>query len=161
MEKLRIDGLECVNALWHTDIVAESFCRLRVLEVRNCNGLSKLIPSSLLPRMRNLEEVIVTQCRLLEKVLEQTEEHSVEKVMLPNIHTVRLTNLPKLTIFLSGNRTFEWPSLERLAIEDCPSLKTFSSVLQIIPKLNAVEIGYGLLMWNGDLDSTIRRLFPS
>ncbi|KAJ9562208.1 hypothetical protein OSB04_007368 [Centaurea solstitialis] len=161
LEKLRIDGLECVNTLWHTDIVAESFCRLRVLEVRNCNGLSKLIPSSLLRRLQNLEEVIVTQCRLLEKVLEQMEEHSDEKVMLPNIHTVRLTNLPKLTNILSGNRTFEWPSLERLALEDCLSLKTFSSVLQIIPKLNAVEVGYGLLVWNGDVDSTIRQLFPS
>lgn len=161
LEKLRIDGLECVNTLWHTDIVAESFSQLRVLEVKNCNSLSKLIPSSLLPRLQNLEEVYVTQCCLLEKILEQTEEDSVEKVMLPNVHTVRLTNLPKLASFLSGNRTFEWPSLERLALEDCPSLKTFSSVLQIIPKLNAVEIGYGLLVWNGDLDTTIRQLFPS
>ncbi|XP_024971722.1 uncharacterized protein LOC112510511 [Cynara cardunculus var. scolymus] len=161
LEKLRIDGLECVNALWHIDIVAESFSQLRVLEVRNCNSLSKLIPSSLLPRLQNLEEVYATQCCLLEKVLEQTEEDYVEKVILPKLHTVRLTNLPKLASFLSGHRTFEWPSLQILALEDCPSLKTFSSVLQVIPKLNAVEIGYGLLVWNGDLDSTIRQLFPS
>ncbi|KAI3785387.1 hypothetical protein L1987_44505 [Smallanthus sonchifolius] len=157
LEKLRIDNLECVNTLWSTDTVAESFSQLSILEVRNCNNLAKLIPSSLLPRLQNLEELYVNQCRLLEKILEQTEEYSVEK-MFPKIHTVRLIKLPKLACFFSGNQSFEWPNLERLVIEDCPIMKMFSLVGQVVPKLNAVEVGYGLLVWNGDLDSTFQHL---
>ncbi|PWA94335.1 NB-ARC domains-containing protein [Artemisia annua] len=121
LEKLRVDNLECVNALWHTDTIAESFCQLRVLEVRNCDNLLQLIPSSLLSRMHNLEELHVNQCRLLEKIAENLEEDLGEKVMLPKLHTVQLINLPKLASFFSGDRSFEWPNLERFALEDCPS----------------------------------------
>ncbi|KAL9993114.1 putative AAA+ ATPase domain, P-loop containing nucleoside triphosphate hydrolase [Helianthus debilis subsp. tardiflorus] len=161
LEKLRIDNLECVNTLWHTDTKAEAFSQLSILEVRNCNNLVKLIPSSLLPRLQNLEELHVNQCRLLEMILEQLEENSMEKVMFPKVHTVRLIKLPKLACFISGNRSFEWPNLERLVIEDCPTMKMFSLVGQIVPKLNAIEVGYGLQVWNGDLDSTIQHLFVS
>nr|GEV40903.1 probable disease resistance protein At1g12280 [Tanacetum cinerariifolium] len=144
LEKLRVDNLECVDALWHTDTIAESFRQLRVLEVRNCDNLLKLIPSSLLSRMHNLEELHVNQCRLLENIVEKLEEDLGENVILPKLHTIQLINLPKLASFFSGNRSFEWPNLERFAVEDCPSMKTFSSVVQIVPKLNAVEVGYGL-----------------
>ncbi|XP_022014366.1 uncharacterized protein LOC110913854 [Helianthus annuus] len=88
LEKLRIDNLECVNTLWHTDTMAEAFSQLSILEVRNCNNLVKLIPSSLLPRLQNLEELHVNQCRLLEMILEQLEENSIEKVMFPKVYTV-------------------------------------------------------------------------
>lgn len=158
MEKLRVDNLERVNTLWPADTVAESFSQLSILEVRNCKNLVKLIPSFLLPRLQNLEELYVTQCKLLEKILEQMEENSIEKVMLPKVHTIRLIKLPKLACFISGNRSFEWPNLERLVIEDCPTMKKFSLVSQVVPKLNAVEVGYGLQVWNGDLDSTIQHL---
>ncbi|KAJ0889652.1 putative AAA+ ATPase domain, P-loop containing nucleoside triphosphate hydrolase [Helianthus annuus] len=158
LEKLRIDNLECVNTLWHTDTMAEAFSQLSILEVRNCNNLVKLIPSSLLPRLQNLEELHVNQCCLLEMIL---EENSIEKVMFPKVHTVRLIKLPKVACFISGNRSFEWPNLERLVIEDCPTMKMFSLVGQIVPKLNAIEVGYGLQVWNGDLDSTIQHLFVS
>ncbi|KAK1433389.1 hypothetical protein QVD17_10299 [Tagetes erecta] len=90
LEKLRVDNLELVNALWPADTVAESFSHLSILEVRNCNNLVKLIPSSLLPRLQNLEELYVTQCQLLENIIEQLEENSVEKVMFPKVDTVRL-----------------------------------------------------------------------
>ncbi|KAL8230995.1 hypothetical protein R6Q57_000773 [Mikania cordata] len=159
LEKLRIDNLEQVNTLWHTDTVAESFSQLSILEVRNCNSLVTLIPLSLLQRLPNLEELNIYQCRLLEKILEQVEEYSVQKVKIPKIHTVRLIKLPKLACFLSGNSRFEWPNLEKLVIEDCPTMKIFSLVTQVVPKLNAVEVVYGLQVWNGDLDSTIQHLF--
>lgn len=159
LEKLRIDTLECVSTLWHTDTISESFSQLRFLEVRNCINLLKLIPSHLLPSLQNLQELYVNQCPLLEKILDQTEVDSGKHVVLPKVHTIRLVNLSKLECFLSGDHSFEWPNLERFVLEDCPTMKTFSSVVQVVPKLNAVEVGYGLHVWKGDLESTIRHLF--
>lgn len=159
LEKLRIYSLESLRELWHNELSEESFCQLTLLEIRKCDKLLRVVPSNLLPRLEHLEELSAKHCNSLEKIIEQREDSFEDKIMFPKVHTLRLVSLPNLQSFCLGSSSFEFSSLGKVNLEDCPNMQTFSSRFLITPKLNVVQVGYHQLLWKGDLNSTVQHLF--
>jgi hypothetical protein len=149
LEKLRMESLQSLGELWDKELLEESFCRLKVVEIRKCDKLTEVLPSNLISRMDNLEELSVKHCKSLEKIIEGRENRTV----FPKVHTLRLVSLPKLLSFYGGENkddVFESPSLKTVSLEECPNMPIFTS-----PKLHAVQVEFDRLSREGDLN--IRR----
>ena len=95
LEKLILDDLPKLRAIWHHQHPPESFYNLQILEVYNCPGLLNLIPSHLIQRFGNLKEIKVDDCEVLKHVFDlQGLDENIR--ILPGLESLRLNSLPKL-----------------------------------------------------------------
>ena len=86
--------------IWQGQFSEESFCKLRLLKIRKCHDIFVVIPSNVLPKLHNLEELHVSKCNSVKEVFELVDkEYQVET--LPRLTEMFLEDLPLLT-YLSG-----------------------------------------------------------
>ncbi|XP_052298146.1 importin subunit alpha-2-like [Citrus sinensis] len=70
--------------------------------------------------------------------------------------------MQNLTSFCSSNCAFKFPSLERLLVDDCPSMKIFSGEELSTPMLHKVQLSSWYekhWIWVHDLNTTIKYLY--
>ncbi|XP_059657636.1 uncharacterized protein LOC132304111 isoform X18 [Cornus florida] len=118
LEELSIIELESLTSLWndqsHSLLVNEggdSFGVLKCIEVKRCNKLVNVIPSDVLPRLQNLEKLVVDGCDSLfseVEVLGTVEKGSriAEPTInvLPRLQEMLLEGLPNLVMYMRLNR---------------------------------------------------------
>ncbi|KAK9284811.1 hypothetical protein L1049_023988 [Liquidambar formosana] len=161
LEVLRIINIENLQEIFPTELPDKSFSQLKYLLVRGCHKLSRVAPSNLLPRLKNLEELIVEGCNSIKKIFE-LEGHvgqGYSATSLFQLEKVELRDLSNLKIFFSDNYNFDLPSLETLSLIVCPKMRTFSFGFISTPKLNTVTVEQNEQQWKGDLNSTVQHLF--
>ncbi|KAL3750254.1 hypothetical protein ACJRO7_011275, partial [Eucalyptus globulus] len=152
LEELHIEGVQ-QEELWNNKIHVESFCCLKVLKVKQCHNLMNVIPSFMserllhsiksltveeCPRMRNLFTVFMAKslgqlhylglggCGEIEYIVAKQEEkleEAIDKIVIPQLTTLNLHNMPKLRSFCQDKHISEWPSLREFTIEDCKAMK--------------------------------------
>ncbi|KAF7850501.1 hypothetical protein BT93_L5452 [Corymbia citriodora subsp. variegata] len=152
LEELHITGVQ-QEELWNDKILVLSFCRLKVLKVKQCPNLMNVIPSlmwkrllccveSLIvekcPHLRNLftmsmakslgqlQYLGLSDCGEMEYIFAKEEEkleEATEKIVIPQLVTLYLHNMPKLRSFCQGKHISEWPSLKEFTIEDCKAME--------------------------------------
>ncbi|KAH9754182.1 putative disease resistance protein [Citrus sinensis] len=85
-----------------------------------------------------------------------------EVITFRELKELKLLHLKSLTSFCSGNCAFNFLSLERLVVDDCPDMKIFSAGKLSTPKLHKVQrLGEACWDWKDDLNTTIRKAsFP-
>jgi len=59
-------------------------------------------------------------------VSQEESESSGEKIVLPAMQDLLLDNLPNLKAFFQGPCNLNFPSLQKVDIKNCPSMKLFS-----------------------------------
>lgn len=133
------------------------------LKVIKCDGLTKVFSVFVVKHFIHLEELYISNCLLMKEVLSDNERkgHAEKKLMLPQLHSLELVNLPNLTSFCSEGFMLEFPSLENMNLEACPNLRTFSLETPVTPKLSAIAVENGEQLWKNDLNSTIKHLFSA
>ncbi|XP_059655816.1 disease resistance protein At4g27190-like [Cornus florida] len=109
----------------------KSFCNVRELHVRFCKHMLKLVSSSLLVRLKNLEKLCVMDCYKLVHVF---EEHVVkeELVLLSKLKEIDLRHLYAMThVWKNGPHQFiSLCNLEKVRVSYCTKLtKLFSPKL--------------------------------
>ncbi|KAL3750224.1 hypothetical protein ACJRO7_011245, partial [Eucalyptus globulus] len=152
LEELHIEGVQ-QEELWNNKIHVESFCCLKVLKVKQCHNLMNVIPSFMserllhsiksltveeCPRLRNLFTVFMAKslgqlhylglggCGEIEYIVAKQEEkleEAIDKILIPQLTTLNLHNMPKLRSFCQDKHISEWPSLREFTIEDCKAMK--------------------------------------
>ncbi|KAF8038993.1 hypothetical protein BT93_B1518 [Corymbia citriodora subsp. variegata] len=152
LEELHVEGVQ-QKELWNDKILVESFCHLKVLKVKQCDNLVNVIPSSLwnmllhcmesltiekCPCLRNLFTMSMAKslgqlrylglggCQDMEYIVtkeEEKPEEATDKVVIPQLATLYLHNMPKLKSFCQGKHISEWPSLKEFSIEYCEAVK--------------------------------------
>lgn len=147
----------------------QGFHNLRSLTVDGCSGLRYILTPSVAKMVVNLQELSLKSC-LMEEVInmEDVEDGSMiemmDKVILPQLHTLKLENLDNLTVFFGGEYDLELPMLEKLLIKKCPNMKSFCFGYLNAPKLERVHIKYGWdyrsgeWVWKSDLNKTLASL---
>ncbi|KAL3729905.1 hypothetical protein ACJRO7_026974 [Eucalyptus globulus] len=98
LEALCINGMDNIEIIWDTQVAAESFHKLKSLEVGGCHKLANIIPSSILGWLRSLESLFVQSCDSLEDVVElqplnHLDGHPIARLPLQKL---KLRGLPKL-----------------------------------------------------------------
>ncbi|KAK9266155.1 hypothetical protein L1049_003422 [Liquidambar formosana] len=159
LEDSKIMDIENLEEIFQSQLRHGSFSQLRTLKVTGCHNLSRVAPSNLLPRLKNLKELVVEGCSSMEKIFELEGERRLTTISLFRLKVVELRNLPNLMIFFSENYNFELPALNKLSLEGCPKMQTFSSGLVSTPKLETIDVEEDEKMWKGDLNRTIHHLF--
>uniref|UniRef100_A0A5B6Z8R0 Uncharacterized protein n=1 Tax=Davidia involucrata TaxID=16924 RepID=A0A5B6Z8R0_DAVIN len=117
LKELRIYGQESLKEIWPNQFPADqSFSQLRVLDVEKCDKLLTVVPSNLLRRLPNLEELSVKECESVE----------ANNVLLSQLRKLTLHNLPKLVEMWWNkdcNGILSSPNLSDLEIRGCDSLR--------------------------------------
>ncbi|GKV48361.1 hypothetical protein SLEP1_g55185 [Rubroshorea leprosula] len=115
LETLVIDHMESLDKLWHNQLDAESFCKLKDLHVIGCKTLESIFPFSMLERLQRLKRLVIRKCDSLEEIFEPeghiasysqalvasqpTLVEAETKLVLPTLVELWLESLPKLKGF--------------------------------------------------------------
>ncbi|KAJ9682531.1 hypothetical protein PVL29_018450 [Vitis rotundifolia] len=162
LEKLKLNGLPKLKMIWHHQLSLEFFSKLQILRVCNCPRLVNLVPSNLIQSFRNLKEVDVCNCEVLECVFDHRGLNG-DVGILPKIEILKLEQLPRLRLIICNEdkndnmRYLLFPSkfkdfhhLKELRIINCGMLidEKFSLppnlevvVLKCLPKLKKIHVG--------------------
>ncbi|XP_044477148.1 probable disease resistance protein At4g27220 [Mangifera indica] len=124
---------------------AQSFCKLRVLEVEECEGLLNIAPYHLLQRFQNLQSLKVIWCRSLVYIFdcENIKIAKGETKLLSSLEDIDLEFLYEMTYIWKGNhQSISLHNLKRVDLLACYKLiKLFSpTLLQSLICLEVIKI---------------------
>ncbi|XP_059658519.1 uncharacterized protein LOC132304827 [Cornus florida] len=130
-----------VKEIWDGTVPTDAVCKLRVLEVHNCNELLSVAPSKLLGSFHDIEELYISWCDSLEEVFKveggsnakegmvardtDIEKELEDNHVFPQLKSIFLGYLPQLRIFYRRSCISELPSLKKMGIKSCPKLEMF------------------------------------
>ncbi|KAI8554145.1 hypothetical protein RHMOL_Rhmol05G0075500 [Rhododendron molle] len=103
LEELSIFSVPNITEIWDKNLLpAESFCLLRSLKVWGCEKLMNVVPSHMLPLLRNIKTLDVYKCPKMEVivVLEKKEEGTQEAT---NKDIILFPELTKMTLYALEN----------------------------------------------------------
>ncbi|GMY21278.1 probable disease resistance protein At4g27220, partial [Fagus crenata] len=129
LEEILINDMDNLMMIWHNQLVPQSFCKLKKLNVHHCGNLKKVFPDNMLRMIRNLEELNIWNCASVEEVFEirgVNVEETIDTVA-STLRDMMLCNLPNLKHVWSSdpqanNLTFQ--NLHEVNITNCISLKS-------------------------------------
>ncbi|KDO40576.1 hypothetical protein CISIN_1g0403321mg, partial [Citrus sinensis] len=140
-----------------------SFQNLTTLKVSYCKGLMKVLTSSIAKSLVRLKEMRVSECNMITEIVLAVVDDAVDEIIVfSELKDLELCELKSMTSFCSGHCAFKFPSLERILVNDCPSMKIFSGGELSTPKLLKVqldEFNKELWTWERDLNTTIQTLY--
>ncbi|KAH7854956.1 hypothetical protein Vadar_019578 [Vaccinium darrowii] len=143
LEKLIVRHLDSIEEIWdkQSPLVNQetvSFGQLRDMTVRQCKKLMNLIPSNILPRLRNLQDLAVEGCPNVKFVVfknKKGEEEAADDstLIIPRLTHLEIGNMEKLKSFYSSSTTSNaqalfnhqvaFPTLEELCMWNLPKIK--------------------------------------
>ncbi|XP_061339577.1 uncharacterized protein LOC133286205 [Gastrolobium bilobum] len=119
LETIILKDMESLETIWHCQ-----FETVKTLQVRNCNKIVVVFPSSIQETYHNLEMLAVTDCALVEEIFELTsnEKSSIEDGT--QLKSITLEELPKLkrTWSRDPEGIFHFHNLENVYLKSCGSL---------------------------------------
>ncbi|KAJ0102578.1 hypothetical protein Patl1_04661 [Pistacia atlantica] len=131
LESLMLWNLPELRFIWKGPIRLVSFKNLAHVEVIGCSNLKNLFALSIVRRLVQLEELIISDCGRLEHIVsdynqgdEIAEIENGKNIVLPKLIKLRLQKLPKLISFCSENYYSTCPILQLLEVDGCPKWTT-------------------------------------
>ncbi|CAK9159058.1 unnamed protein product [Ilex paraguariensis] len=179
----RLLGLPRLKHIWWNKVSSRfySLQNLKTLRIYRCKGLKYLFSVSASKGLKQLQTLKIGKCDMMKEIVaaeSQEEDYDVDTIVFPQLQTLEIKYMLQLTSFYQGNCTLQFLSLEKLMLEKCPLMKTFtekpidastttqhffsdqsfSAGLLITPKLHNIRFGYLEEVWKGDLNSTVHFL---
>ncbi|KAF3431875.1 hypothetical protein FNV43_RR26611 [Rhamnella rubrinervis] len=145
LKSLCLKRLINLEKIIHEKLTAESFGKLRDIEVYNCDKLKSL--SALFNFPRKLESISLHNCKTIEEIISNGRESDRPKIVISQLRILRLKNLPKLVQFKAPSKSHE--------IRDDSVMPFFDEEVEF-PMLNILyfnEINFHKI-WNGQFPSS-------
>ncbi|RXH90646.1 hypothetical protein DVH24_035410 [Malus domestica] len=114
--------LLCVNNSGRLENLASSlisFRNLTTFTIGDCHGLQYLIPYSVAKNLQQLKNLEVESCQRMVEIVASKEDDPENEITFSCLQHLKLSGLPSLQGFCTGNCIFKVPSLENLIVEDC------------------------------------------
>nr|XP_004299759.2 PREDICTED: disease resistance protein At4g27190-like isoform X2 [Fragaria vesca subsp. vesca] len=156
---LKILWIEYCDNLRNLRSSAISFKNLTNLQVTSCPGLEYLITYSIAKSFSQLTHLTVEDCARLVEMVRSTEDDddSGNEIVFSRLIYLRLSKLPKLQVFCSGDFIVRFPSLETLLISRRLKLKVFHNyeTLQITDEIvdTDVDVDDGVTVRKENVDT--------
>ncbi|GKV02429.1 hypothetical protein SLEP1_g14866 [Rubroshorea leprosula] len=138
LESLIINQMRSLDKIWHNQLDADSFCKLKDLAVTDRETLESIFPFSMLERLQRLEKLLIRRCDSLEVIFEPqghiaiysqalvasqpTLVETETKLVLPKLIELRLGSLPKLKGFCHPVHFISLRNLQDLEVSTCHGL---------------------------------------
>ncbi|KAF8388601.1 hypothetical protein HHK36_027278 [Tetracentron sinense] len=116
---------------------------LKEITLFECNKLRNLFSSTQARNLLQLEMLSIDYCSELEVIVSnEKNDKEGEEIVFPQLNTISIRFLPKLTSFCRESFTYEWPSLEEVTVDDCPNMEIFIATygFENTPKLRRIII---------------------
>ncbi|GMP72980.1 hypothetical protein CsSME_00030845 [Camellia sinensis var. sinensis] len=158
-------GMKLLSSLNCSSRQHVQLCNLRIMTVESCGKLKYVFQPSIAQALHQLELLWVSNCEEMEEIVaaKQNEGHEERvdyKMVFKSLEDLYLSGLPNLSGFCTGGDDFpfEWPSLEILAVRECPKMKTFAVTTSgNTPKLKKVELdGSAIPLQGMDLNKFVQ-----
>ncbi|KAH7854726.1 hypothetical protein Vadar_017183 [Vaccinium darrowii] len=121
LEVLKVQALDSIKEIWDkqsTSVIENtaSFSQLRDMTVEECKELVNLGPANILPRLRNLQSLIVSSCPNVEVIVlfkngKEEEAADESTFIIPQLRYLAIWNMEKLKSFCSSSTTSNAQSL--------------------------------------------------
>ncbi|KDO41210.1 hypothetical protein CISIN_1g0488092mg, partial [Citrus sinensis] len=133
LESLLLRHLSNLEKICRGPLAAESFCKVKDIRVEWCDKLKNVFPLVIGRGLQQLQSIEVTGCQNLEVIFaaergDESSNSNTQVIELTQLTTLELCSLPQLTSFCTGDLHFEFPSLEKLKILECPQVKFKSTI---------------------------------
>ncbi|KAG6775116.1 hypothetical protein POTOM_018542 [Populus tomentosa] len=137
-----------------------SFQNLTYLHVWGCERLVKLVTSTTAKSLAQLTEMRIYSCNMVTEIVANEGEGIKDEIVFSKLETLVLHHLPSLTSFCSEKHSFDFPSLVKVTVRQCPGMKFFSNGALSTPKLRRVNfIDVEMKGFRGrNLNTTIQQL---
>ncbi|XP_062006457.1 probable disease resistance protein At4g27220 [Rosa rugosa] len=137
LREMELRDLDVVRSICNGPAPRGMFQALKQLVIYKCNFQGSLFTFDVAQCLFQLENLTVSECPVLERVIERRETLNNKKTVLPKLKNLNLENLPML---YEGSATidFECPSLENLSLFGCPHLSFPSSASDYFHSRNQV-----------------------
>ena len=107
-----------MKALWHNQLPAHSFSKLKTLDLSDCDKLLNVFPLSVAKALLQLEDLIIQFCRVLETVVANEDEDEDETTPLfPKLTYLQLSELHQLKKILLKKVYFKTATFENTKSE--------------------------------------------
>ncbi|KAL3591251.1 hypothetical protein D5086_009891, partial [Populus alba] len=116
-----------------------SFQNLTDLVVWRCERLVKLVTSTTAKSLAQLTTMTILDCRMVTEIVANEGEGIKDEIVFSKLETLELDDLPSLTSFCSEKHSFDFPSLVKVTVRQCPEMKFFSNGALSTPKLRRVN----------------------
>ncbi|KAJ7951085.1 Disease resistance protein family [Quillaja saponaria] len=113
---------------------------LTTLKVSNCDGLEKLLTSSIAKSLVHLKVMDIRKCQTIKEIIAMEEDESEDEINFKQLISLTLIDLQMLASFSTGTCSLKFPSLENLIASQCPKMKIFSPRVICAPNLKEVQI---------------------
>ena len=104
-----------MKALWHNQLPAHSFSKLKTLGLNYCNKLLNAFPLSVAKALLQLESLYISSCRVLETVVaneDEDEDEDETTPLFPKLTSLGLFELHQLKRFCSRKFSSRRPLLK-------------------------------------------------
>ena len=133
--------------LWHNhQLVPNSFCKIKELQVHSCKNLMNIFPPNMLRRLQNLEKLKIEDCNSVEEVFGVRGEN-VDEICdkgSTQLRDLTLNNLPKLKHVWTSNleTILTFQNLREVEVSQCKTLKSLFpiSVAKSLEQLKSLHI---------------------
>lgn len=121
--------------------ISQCFRHIAILKIHNF-GCCTLFGFSAFESLQELQELEISGCALLEKVVEDVEGMDKKTVRLIQLKSVILRDLPNLKSFIhSANYEFHMPALERMKVDNCGLSTLFTcSIFRSLQNLKELSV---------------------
>ncbi|TXG58229.1 hypothetical protein EZV62_016058 [Acer yangbiense] len=139
---LHIDEMRNMRKIWHHQLASDSFSKLEIFWVNDCDNLLNVFPSNMIGRLQKLEVLSVLRCNSVEEIFEElnissctmegivTKEEDIEaipKFVFPQLTSLQLFDLPRLRCFYPRLYISMWPVLRILKMFGCKKVERLTS----------------------------------
>lgn len=143
--KLEILLLKYCNSLKNLKSSAISFKNLTTLQVNDCSALEYLITYSTAKSLMQLTDLEVGNCIRLTAIVGSNEDDSGNEIAFIRLKHLKLSHLPRMQGFCSGNCNVNFPLLETLSMSNRLKLKMFhqfhvAETLQITNEIGDTDV---------------------
>ncbi|XP_050228112.1 disease resistance protein At4g27190-like [Mercurialis annua] len=164
LEDIYLENLPKLEHLFNKfTINVIGFQKLTNLRVRYCDSLRSIFSSSMAKGLLQLQALEISYCSVLtEIIVEEDEEEEEVEIVFPQLRSLFLSDLDKLTSFCNGTCSLEFPLLQDISIGGCTQMKTFTYGSLITPKLKKARLNrreYDSLIGDQDLNATLHQRY--
>ncbi|KAH7855271.1 hypothetical protein Vadar_023114 [Vaccinium darrowii] len=158
------------NPLSEPEQEIESFSKLETISIQTCHQLVYVLPSYMLPRLQNLQELRIRNCKEVEvivsKELKEKEAADNDTIVFSQLKDVDFFDLPKLKSFYTGTQLIfsnkvAFHVLKHLTIEGLPEVKEIWDKQPVPKPENEAKSFYKLMSIHVEDCNQLVHVFPS
>ncbi|PON74885.1 LRR domain containing protein [Parasponia andersonii] len=144
LRNIYIGSMDNLKMIWaYTSTVAASFSNLEEIEVSYCKNLEKILPPSMWSSLQKLTKLSIYRCEMVDEVFEIETRSNVEETT-PQLRHPELHYLSKLNVWTKDpqdNHMF-FQNLKDIELSGCPKLQSLFPpfIAKEWPSLESLEV---------------------